>query len=220
MSTRSSSCLLLFALCVLLAAVAPAAAQQVLYENGPINGTEDGWTINFGFAVSDTFTIAGGTSTLQGMSFGAWLLPGDTLESVEVTITSSEFGGTLYFDQSVNLTATGCVANQYGYDVCQENGLFHGPTMNGGTYWVTLQNGVVNDGDPVYWDENAGVGCHSVGCPSLPSENSLGTILSESFTMLGTVQTGTGGSTPEPGTLVLFGTGVLGVIGLMRRKLT
>jgi uncharacterized repeat protein (TIGR03803 family) len=37
----------------------------------------------------------------------------------------------------------------------------------------------------VYWDENSGVGCESSGCPSLAQENSVGTIPSESFTILG-----------------------------------
>jgi hypothetical protein len=218
MKMRLVSCSLLSALCLLLTVTLPAAAQQLLYENGPINGTSDAWTINFGFAVSDTFTISGGTSTVQGMQFGLWILAGDVMESAEVSITAEEFGGTTYFDQNVNFTATGCVANQYGYDVCQENGSFSGPTLNNGTYWVTLQNAVVNTGDPVYWDENSGIGCHSQGCPSEPSENDLGTIPAESFSVLGTVQTGTTGSTPEPTSLVLFGSGVMAAIGVLRRK--
>jgi hypothetical protein len=57
----------LLALC--LAAV-PAVA-QVVYDNGPINGTTDGWTINFRFSVSNTFTTSGGT--LTGLDFGAWV---------------------------------------------------------------------------------------------------------------------------------------------------
>ena len=55
--------------------------------------------------------------------------------------------------------------------------------LNAGTYWVNLQNAVVNTGDPVYWDENSG--------PSLASESSVGTIPSESFTILGEATTTT-----------------------------
>ena len=52
----SVACLPLLALCL---AVVPAVAQNDLYDNGPINGTVLGWTINFGFAVSDQFTLGG-----------------------------------------------------------------------------------------------------------------------------------------------------------------
>ncbi len=199
-----------------LTAIVPAAAQLV-YENGPINGNEDAWTINFGYIVSDTFTLVNPSTTITGFSFGAWLFPGDVLTSAEIFITSQEFGGTTYFDQVVNFTQSGCTLNTFGFDVCEESSTFHGPTLNAGTYWLNLENASVPNGDPVYWDENAGVGCHSQGCPSQPSENSLGTILSEAFSMYGGTNTGSG-STPEPGGLLLFGSGVLAAAAVIRRR--
>ena len=211
--------LTLFLAAVSLALALPASAQQILYENGPINGTQDAWTINDGFAVSDTFTISTGTSAVTGFSFGAWLFPGDVLESVEISVTSNEFGGTMYFDQVVNFTASNCSGNQYGYNVCTETGSFvNGPTLANGTYWANLSNAVVNTRDPVYWDENSGIGCHSEGCPSQPSENTYGTIPAESFSVLGT--SSGQGSVPEPGSLLLFASGILGVGGLLKRKLS
>ena len=45
---------LLAILCLALALV-PAWAQNWSYDNGPINGTTDAWTINFGYIVSDTY---------------------------------------------------------------------------------------------------------------------------------------------------------------------
>jgi hypothetical protein len=208
-----------FRLCLLLcvsAVVSLPSAAQVLYSNGPINGTTDAWTINLGFIVSDTFTISTGPSTVTGLSFGAWLFTGDVLQTVDVLLTSSEFGGTVYFNQVVNFTQSGCSLNQYGYDVCTETGAFNGPTFPNGTYWLNLANAVVNDGDPVYWDENSGVGCQSQGCPSQASETG-GTITSEAFTILGT-SSGTG-TTPEPASIVLFASGVLALGGMLRRKL-
>ncbi|MGA2370369.1 MAG: PEP-CTERM sorting domain-containing protein [Candidatus Korobacteraceae bacterium] len=220
MKLRISS-LSLLTLCLMLAAV-PAAAQGI-YNNGPINGNTDAWTINFGFIVSDTFTISTGNTTVTGLSFGAWLFPGDTLTSAEVVFTSMENGGTTYFDQVVSFTSSGCTMNQYGYNVCDETGMFHGPTLNNGTYWLNLENASVPSGDPVYWDENSGIGCTSPGCPSMPSENSLGTIESEAFTMLGyassSTSTTTTGTVPEPGSLVLFATGFFGFTAFLRRKL-
>ena len=203
----------LLALCL---AVVPAVAQTDIYDNGAINGTTDAWTINFGFTVSDSFTL-GSASTVSGLSFGAWLTPGDILESAEVSITSSEFGGTSFFDGVVNFSQGGCSSNQFGFNVCTETGSFSGPALNAGTYWLNLNNAVVNTGDPIYWDENSG--------PSSASQNSLGTIPSESFTLLGGSGPGPGStgpgatSTPEPSSIMLFGSGILGLAGVLRRKL-
>ncbi len=200
---------LLLTLCL---AVLPAAA-LTQYSNGPVNGTTDAWTINAGFAVSDTFTLTNGSNnTISGLSFAAWAFPGDILEGVEVSITSSELGGTAYFDQSVSFTQSGCSGNQFGFNVCTETGNFAGPTLANGTYWLNLSNAVVNDGDPIYWDENSG--------PSLASDNSVGTIPSESFTVLGgsTTTCTLCGSIPEPNGLMLFASGMLALGGL-RRKL-
>jgi len=208
----------LLTLCVVLVTV-PAAAQQ-LYSNGPINGNTDAWTVNFGFIVSDTFTLNNGRDiTVTGASFGMWLFPGDTLTSAEITITSAENGGTIYYDQVDSFTQSGCVANQFGFNVCTETTTFSGPSLNQGTYWINLQNASVPNGDPVYWDENSG--------PSMASENSVGSIPSEAFTVYGdcegctstTSTTSTTGTVPEPSSIMLFGSGILGVASILRRRL-
>ena len=196
-------------------AVVPAVAQTI-YSNGAINGNTDAWTINFGFVVSDTFNVTNNNTPVYGASFGMWLYSGDTLTSAELSITSGENSGTSYFDQTVNFTQGACVANQYGYNVCQEDTTFNGPTLNAGTYWLNLQNASVPSGDPVYWDENSGT--------SQASENSVGSIPSEAFTLLGyasstTSTSTTGDSVPEPSTIMLFGSGILGLAGVLRRKL-
>ncbi|HEY1731931.1 MAG TPA: PEP-CTERM sorting domain-containing protein [Terriglobales bacterium] len=192
---------------ICLLAVTPAAGQTDLYDNGPTNGTIIAWTINFGNAVSDTFTL-NSNSTVNGLTFAAWLFPGDVLETVEVAITSSEFGGTTYFDQTVSFTAGTCFSNG-GFNVCNETGSFPGVSMNAGTYWLNLENAVVNNGDPVYWDENNG--------PSLSSETISGSIGSESFTILGSSGTSTG-TTPEPSSIILFASGAIAVFGFIRHK--
>ncbi|MGA2906047.1 MAG: choice-of-anchor tandem repeat GloVer-containing protein, partial [Candidatus Korobacteraceae bacterium] len=164
---------------------------------GPINGTTDAWTINFGFITSDSFTVTQGDNTsITGMRFGAWLIEGDTLQSVQVSITSGENGGTSYFNQTVNFTQSACSANQYVYDICLEtSSAFSGLALNNGTYWVNLQNAVTAEGEPIYWDENSGVGCTGPGCPSSASESEVGTIPSEAFTILGSSTTTTTSST-------------------------
>ena len=214
MQNRLASFILVSFACLVSLGI-PAKA-QVVYENGPINGNIDAWTINFGFVVADSFTISGGATTVTGLSFGAWLFAGDTLNSAEVSITSEPFGGTTYFDQVVNFTASGCAINNFGFNVCDETGIFSGPTLNNGLYWVNLQNALSSNGNPVYWDENDGVGCHSPGCPSTGAEN-FESIPSEAFSILGS-SSGTG-TVPEPSSLLLFASGFIGTAALLRRKL-
>jgi len=214
----------LLALGLMLVAV-PAAAQDI-YNNGPINGNTDAWPINFGFITSDTFNVTNSGTTITGANFGIWLFPGDILSSAELSITSQENGGTSYFNQTVNFTAVSCATNQFGdFNICNESTSFNGPTLNSGTYWINLQNASVPSGDPVFWDENSGAGCTSPGCPSSASESEVGTIPSESFTVLGTqsssttTSTTTTGTVPEPSSILLFGSGILGLANVVRRKL-
>ena len=211
-------------LCLALATI-PAWAQNWSYDNGPINGTTDAWTINFGYIVSDTF-VAGGNN-VTGFSFAVWEFSGDSLTSVDWSITSAENGGTVYGSGTATkggngpggggLTDTFVSSNQYGYDVdmigvTKLNVPLGGGSSPGSTYWLNLQNAVVPSGDPVFWDENSGKGCGGSGCPSSASESAVGTIPSESFTI-------GGGSTPEPSSIMLFGSGILGLAGVLRRKL-
>ena len=162
-----------------------------IYENGPIDGNTDAWTINYGFITSDSFNVAADSTTVTGMTFAAWLIPGDTLTSAELSITSGENGGTSYFDQTVTFTQGSCTNNEYGYNVCTETASFSGPALNAGAYWVNLQNAIVPSGDPAYWDENSGVGCNSPGCPSKADQYSVGSIPSEAFAILGEATTTT-----------------------------
>jgi len=201
-------------LVVLCLALASVPAWAWTYDNGPINGTTDAWTINFGYVVSDTFT-AGGSVT--GFSFGVWEFPGDVMTSVGWSITSAENSGTVYGSgvaSGKSLTDTFISSNQYGYDIdtIAVSGL-NVATTSGTKYWLNLYNAAVPSGDPVYWDENSGKGCGGTGCPSSASESSVGTIPGEAFTISG------GGTIPEPSSIMLFGSGLLGLAGLLRRKL-
>jgi hypothetical protein len=204
--------LILLTLITACLTVAPAVAQNDLYDNGHSNGTVDALTINFGFLVSDQFTLSQ-DATVNGLQFTAWLFPGDVLETTDFFISAQETGGTTYFSGTVAFAQSGCTMNQFGFNVCTETGSFTGFNLNAGSYWLNMENAVVASGDPVYWDENNG--------PSRASETSEGSIPSESFTILGsnTTTTSTTGTTPEPASLMLFGSGILGLMGILRRKL-
>src|SRR5271166_129217 len=107
--------------CLALASI-PALADN--YDNGPINGTTDAWTINFGYVVSDTFFFNQNNTSVSGFQFGVWEFPGDVLSSVQWSITDNENGvcpsdtclgsGTA---SGKNVTDHFISTNQYGYDI-------------------------------------------------------------------------------------------------------
>jgi len=218
------ACLSLLAVICLALTAVPAVAQNDLYDNGPVNGEVDGWQINNGNGVSDSFSCQSSPGLapeaackgthIKEVSFYAWLEPGDTATGVEIAIGSAGYFSNNLFDGTVSLTQSHCFTNGLGFDVCQESGNFSGPALNAGNYYLTLENATTADGAPLYWDENSGVGCTSPGCPSQAQENGVGTIPSETFTLEGTPA----GSTPEPNTMALIGSGFVGLAAFLRCK--
>ncbi len=124
------------------------------------------------------------STPVTGIQFWAWLEPGDTATNVEVQIGRHGYFSNDLFDGTVTLTQSSCFTNEFGFDVCLESGNFSGPNLRGND-WITLANADTVEGNPVYWDENSGVGCMSPGCPSQAQENTMGTIPSEAFSLVG-----------------------------------
>ncbi len=224
---------------LLLALQASPVLAQWFYDNGPINGNEDAWPINNGYVVSDSF-VAGESGTFLAFDLGVWELPRPCalcgMTSVQWSITSGENSGTMYgygtaFGDS--LSDKFLSINSYGYEIDLirvDGAIFPNYFTPGQTYWLNLWNAVVPGAGPVYWDENGGAGCGGNGggknCPSLASENFVGTIPSEAFTFEGcacgcnqSCSLESAGSTPEPSSIVLFGSGVLCLAGVLRRRL-
>jgi hypothetical protein len=209
-------------LCLALAAV-PASAQSWFYDNGPIEGSVGAWDINFGYTVSDSY-VAGGTS-VNSFAFGAHEFPGDKVTSVEWIVSTGPCSdpqgscGTILGSGTAsgsNLTDKFVSSNGFGFDIdliTVSN--LNVPENSGTEYWLTLENAFDASGDPVYWDQNSGTGCMSKGCPSSAYESAVGTVPSESFTISG----GSGGTTPEPSSFMLVASGILGLAGVLRRKL-
>jgi hypothetical protein len=180
----------IFALCLmLLARPAMAQEEQTYYENGPVNGQVNARIINFGNAVTDSFPN-NGLLILDGVSFWLWTFPGDTVENVQVSLGSTPFGIDEYDTVFNPGSGQDCFVNNFGYHVCRYSlGLEAFPDF--ARNWLTLRNANATNGDPVYWDQNAGVGCMSQGCPSQALEKADGqvprtaTIPSETFSMTG-----------------------------------
>ena len=137
-----------------------------------------------------------------------WNFAGDITTGVELQLGASSFGNN-YADLTLATSgSTDLGSNQYGYELWQYDFTFANVQVPNGTSWVTLSNATSAEGEPVYWDENSG--------PSSAYESSVGSIPSEAFTITGTAGTGT---TPEPSSIMLFGSGILGLAGVLRRRL-
>jgi len=213
---------------------------------GDIIGNSDGGlTIStdhstYGYAVSNSFGLTY-DSRITGFQYGIWAYPGDQQTSVDWSISSQKGGGGTVFGSGTatiggnglqgTFTSTYLSTNAFGYDIDLETvtGLLiplsasNGPT----NYWLTLQNAQNLQGNPVYWDENSGgqytgQGCGGANgagqyCPSSAEQyytvggnNDLGAMPSESFTI--------NGETPEPSSILLLGSGILGLGGVWRRR--
>lgn len=153
-----------------------------LYANGPVNGicdiencNTDAWTINFGYAVSNSIGTGGIATAFE---FAFWMFPGDSVISVDWLLGTQPFAGDIASGTATgaNLSQSELFVNSYGYQI--EDVQVSGLNVNAASgAWLTLQNAVTTQGNPLYWDENSG--------PSAAQDNVLGTIPSESFNVQG-----------------------------------
>ncbi|HLI63035.1 MAG TPA: PEP-CTERM sorting domain-containing protein [Terriglobales bacterium] len=204
-------------LVVLLIGCLPLAAQQV-YTNGPINGSIQAYSFsgNSGWQSADSFVV-GASTTVTGFSIGAWVLPGDQPLSTGWEILT---GGPDWMGGTVIAKGIATFSNVYwgktsGYfadyfDIYTSTVTGLDVPLAGGTYWLELLNGTTEvSGNPIYWDENQG--------PSTAYQNQgVGLIGSEAFTINGK---GDAQTVPEPPSLLLFGSGMIGLSALIRRKI-
>jgi len=189
----------------------PGQCQLGFYDDGPVNAGVNAWNISFGFVVSDTFNFP--PNVVTGFCFNVWTQPGEfifgsLLTSVEWSMTSGEDSGQVYgsgvagFGSPAPSCTLLCSANTLigpfngfgppartcgaGVDdvyACTVSGL--NVPSNGGTAWLNLENAADYQHDPLYWDENFGIGCLAIGCPSQASQTGTGTIPPESFVIYG-----------------------------------
>ena len=219
---------LLFSLMLL---TIPAAA-GTLFDNFPINGGIDAWTISEGSSVSDSFVLGSG-ATVTGVNFGLWL-PNGTLgtgaaASIEWSIGTAHSGSSLGSGTAaVSVAYIGPDGLGLGDGIFDASFSISGPkpTLVAGTqYYLTLQGYSDSHDNLGSWDENDGshslhawssaVGnityAAALGCGS----TGVGTgTCSESFQILGDV------TAPEPSTWALFGMGISAILAAfaLRRK--
>jgi len=191
-------------LTICLLAAVPALADTLLYSSGAYNGTITGYSIKPSNAVSDQFTVQAG-SDIESLTIVYWdHFPANLLNTVDMAISSTALPGSGFETLTANdniLLGT----NAGGYSLYQADFTFTSIDWSGAG-WITLDNATCSivGSCNVLWDVNN---------TSLIAEDiAHGAIGGETFALDGNI-------VPEPSSLLLLGSGLLGLAGMLRRKL-
>ena len=164
----------LFVILSLAVAVVPAAADDILYSNGPYNGEVNAWEIGNGIAVSDSFNL-GKAAQIKAISFVAWVIPGDTISEVDGSFSATENGpaGTTYSTTKSNVKIPSII----GTIELRLPSRVGDPAPVSTSIWMPApmaehRHRAYRPGRCYLWDENSG--------PSLTYQSALGAISSES----------------------------------------
>jgi hypothetical protein len=218
--------LLLTILCLAL-----TASAGTIFSEGPIDGNDNGFFVtgptfpNIAGSfqdISNGFVAASGTP--NQLEWGEWSVGAPTGFNYELADNSGAGGafGTNWGHGFVGQNAgnsTFLFANSFGYGIYDVKvPITSLPMLGGNTYWLSISNATdaANDGTQAWDIPNLGSGGPAT-CNFRQSGTNYGDcgLGGESFTL-------TGGSTttPEPSSILLFGSGILGLAGVLRRKLT
>src|ERR1039458_2194490 len=162
---------------------------------------------------------AGSPDTLE---FGEWIASGLTPSSISYELGTSAFGTDLGFGTVAQNSSNShfLFSNRFGYDIYDVTIPVTSAAMTAGnTYWVSLSNATDpgNSGTEA-WDVSNGLRGGPATCNFRQSGTNYGDcgLGGEAFTLTGQTNPTT---TPEPSSILLFGSGILGLAGVLRRKL-
>ena len=210
-------------LTILCLALTAYAGTTTFYNDGGIDGNYGGLYVT-GPLYSPHYDISNGfVSAASGspntLEWGEWSVGAPTSFSYE--LGSAAFGtdlGSGTVTQNAG-NSTFLFTNGYGYGVYDVKvGITSAAMTAGNTYWLSISNATdaANDGTQAWDIPNGGSGGPAT-CNFRQSGTNYGDcgLGGESFT-LSTGQP----TTPEPSSILLFGSGILGLAGVLRRKLT
>jgi hypothetical protein len=205
-----------------------ASAATTIFSEGPIDGNTNGFFVtgpsfpNLLGSVQDISNgfIAAASGAPNQLEWGEWSVGAPTSFSYE--LGSSAFGTDLGSGTIAQTpgNSTLLFTNGFGYGIYDVKVAITSAAMTAGnTYWLSISNATdaSNDGTQAWDIPNGGS-----GGPATCNYRQYGTNYGwcgyggESFTLTGS----TPGTTPEPSSILLLGSGILGLAGVLRRKLT
>jgi hypothetical protein len=219
-------------LLTILCLASTSFAQSPIFSEGPIDGYDNAFFITgpnnpdrfFGYFqdISNGF-IAALYGFPEQLEFGEWIAGGFTPSSISYELGTSAFGTDLG-SGTVALNSNNShflFTNLFGWDVYDITiPVLGAPMQAGNEYWLSLSNAADAQGDnsTEAWDiPNGGLGGPAT-CNFRQSGTNFGDcgLGGESFTLSTYIYM----VTPEPSSIILFGSGILGLAGMLRRKLS
>jgi hypothetical protein len=223
MKMRIGSLSLLTILCLTL-----TASAGTFFNDGGIDGNDNGFFISGpnlpnpagSFQDISNGFISAASGSPNRLEFGEWVLSGSTPTSIGYEIGTTAFGTDLGFG-TVTQNSSNSVflfTNGFGYGIYDVTiPVTSGAMTAGNEYWVSLSN-AANTGSTQSgaWDL-AGPSGGPATCNFRQSGTNFGDcgLGGESFTLSAPCC----GPTPEPSSILLFGSGILGLAGVLRRKM-
>jgi hypothetical protein len=215
-------------LTILCLALTAYAGTTTFYNDGGIDGNDNGFYITGptypnpagSFQDISNGFLSAAAGTPNRLEFGEWVLSGHTPTSIGYELGNAAFGNNLGFG-TVAQNSTNSVllfTNGFGYGIYDVTiPVTSVPVTLGEQVWVSLSNAQNDNGVGTQsgaWDL-AGPSGGPATCNFRQSGTNYGScgIGGESFTLSGI------SSTPEPSSILLFGSGILGLAGVLRRKL-